>query len=219
MIDTPLQSILHAVLSFVRHYPSLMNLDLRNVFSDPRQVFADRGIPSVIFAILHDETGNSMHGPRIIAVSAHQRTTGISSASVGICDLSKSNTHNFVVVFAASGVDDRHTGLHQSVGDTSTRVTGHSPTSNIATLCSDRRRRFGHASENHPRVELEGTVNFNQGVVSKQSPGAVRGVHDNSLHHTNLLGGFPVHPDVCPHHNSITTWIVFGNRAHTVTGC
>jgi len=149
MIDTPLQSVLHAVLSFVRHYPSLMNLDLRNVFSDPRQVFADRGIPSVVFAVLHDETSNSMHGPSIIAVSAHQRPARISTTSVGICDLSKSNTHNFVVVFAAFGVDDWHTGLHQSVCDTSTRVTCHSPTSNVTTLCSDWRRRFGHASENH----------------------------------------------------------------------
>merc|ERR1719474_2379629 len=123
MIDAPLQLVLHAVLSFVRNYPSLMNLDLRNVFSDPRQVFADRGISSVILAILHDETGNSMHGPRIIAVSAHQRPARISSTSVGICDLSKSNTHNFVVVFAASRVDVWHTGLHKGVGDTSTRVT------------------------------------------------------------------------------------------------
>jgi hypothetical protein len=117
-----------------------MNLDLRNVFADPRQVFADWRVPSVIFAILHDKTGNSMHGPRIIAVSAHQWTTGISSTSVRICDLSKSNTNNFVVVFAASGVDDRHTGLHEGVCNTSTRVTGHSPTSNVATLCSDWRR-------------------------------------------------------------------------------
>merc|ERR1719494_1697877 len=100
MIDTPLQSILHAVLSFVRNYPSLMNLDLRNVFADPGQVFAHGGIPSVIFAILHDETGNSVYGPRVIAVSAHQWTTGISSTSIGICDLSKSNTYHFVVVFA-----------------------------------------------------------------------------------------------------------------------
>merc|ERR1719494_712895 len=123
MIDMPLQSILHTVLSFVRNYPSLMNLDRRNVFADPRQIFADGGISSIIFAILHDETGNSMHGPCIIAVSAHQWTTGISSASIGIGDLSKSNTHNFVVVFAASRVDDWHTGLHQSVCDTSTRVT------------------------------------------------------------------------------------------------
>merc|ERR1712147_49131 len=140
MIDTPLQSTLHAVLSFVRNYPSLMNLNLRNVFADPRQVFADGGIPSVILAVLHDETRNSMHGPRIIAVSAHQRPARISSASVGICDLSKSNTHNFVVVFAASGVDNRHTGLHEGVGNPSTRVTCHSPTSNVATLCSDWRR-------------------------------------------------------------------------------
>merc|ERR1719318_2269702 len=100
MIDTPLQSVLHAVLSFVRNYPSLMNLDLRNVFSDPRQVFAHGGIPSVILAVLHDETGNSMDGPCIIAVSAHQRTTGISSTSIRICDLSESNTDHFVVVFA-----------------------------------------------------------------------------------------------------------------------
>merc|ERR1719505_348325 len=107
MIDTPLESIIHAVLSFVRNYPSLMNLDLRNVFSDPRQVFADGGIPSVIFAIFHDETGNSMDGPRIIAVSAHQRPARISTTSIGICDLSKSNTHNFIVVFAASRVDHR----------------------------------------------------------------------------------------------------------------
>merc|ERR1719494_635579 len=106
MIDTPLQSTLHAVLSFVRNYPSLMNLDLRNVFSDPRQEFADRRVSSVIFAVLHDETGNSMHGPCIIAVSAHQWTTGISSASIRVCDLSKANTHNFVVVFTASGVDN-----------------------------------------------------------------------------------------------------------------
>merc|ERR1719494_204642 len=140
MIDTPLQSTLHAVLSFVRNGTSLMNLDLRNVFADPRQVFADGGIPSVIFAILHDETRNPMNGPRIIAVSAHQWTTGISSTSIGICDLSESNTDNFIVVFAASGVDNRHTGLHEGVGNTSTRVTCHSPTSNIATLCSDRGR-------------------------------------------------------------------------------
>merc|ERR1719494_898427 len=55
-------------------------------------------------------------------------------------DLSKSNTHNFVVVFTASGVDNRHAGLHEGVCDTSTRVTCHSPTSNVATLCSDRGR-------------------------------------------------------------------------------
>merc|ERR1719318_2013635 len=140
MIDTPPQSVLHAVLSFVQNYPSLMNLDLRNVFADPRQVFAHGGIPSIILAILHDETGNSMHGPCIITVSAHQWTTGISSTSIGICDLSKSNTDHFIVVFAASGVDDWHTGLHEGVGNTSTRVTGHSPTSNVATLCSDWRR-------------------------------------------------------------------------------
>merc|ERR1719505_184278 len=140
MIDTPLQSTLLVVLSFVRNYPSLMNLNLRNVFADPRQVFAHWRVPSIIFAILHDETGNSMYGPRIIAVSAHQWTTGISSTCIGICDLSKSNTHNFVVVFTASGVDNRHTGLHQSVCDTSSRVTCHSPTSNIAALCADWRR-------------------------------------------------------------------------------
>merc|ERR1719505_108315 len=140
MIDTPLQSTLLVVLSFVRNYPSLMNLNLRNVFADPRQVFAHWRVSSIILAILHDETGNSMHGPRIIAVSAHQWTTGISSASIGICDLSKSNTHNFVVVFTASGVDNRHACLHEGVGNTSTRVTGHSPTSNVTTLCSDWRR-------------------------------------------------------------------------------
>ena len=109
-------------------YPSLTNLDLRNVFSNPRQVLAHRRECSVILAVFHHETGNAMNGPRIIAVSAHQWTTGISSASIRICDLSESNTHNFVVVFAASGVDDWHTGLHEGVGNTSTRVTGHSPT-------------------------------------------------------------------------------------------
>ena len=97
----------------------------------------------------------------------------------------------------------------------------HGPlTSDITALCSDRNWRFGHASENHSGIELKGTVNFNQSVVSKQIPFDVRGVRDHSLHHTNLLRGFPVHPDVSPHHNSVITWIVFVfNTPHTMAGC
>ena len=133
MIDTPLQSTLHAVLSFVRNYPSLMNLDLRNVFSDPRQVFADRRVPSVIFAVLHDETGNSMHGPRIIAVSAHQRAARIPPASVRIGYFAETDTNHFWVVSATHRWNHGHACLHQDVGSPS-RMSSRAPTCNKGKL-------------------------------------------------------------------------------------
>ena len=109
-------------------YPSLMNLDLRNVFSNPRQVLAHRRECSVILAVFHHETGNAMNGPRIIAVSAHQRPARICTTSVRIGNRSESDTNNFHVVFAFCRVYDRHTGLHQGVGGSFTRVACPSPT-------------------------------------------------------------------------------------------
>merc|ERR1711881_261246 len=107
-----------------------------NILGDPREVFGDGGVSRVVLAIFDHETGNPVHSPRAIAVSAHQWTTRITSASVGVCDFSMPHTHHLRIVLAALHRHYRHTRLHQEVGG-SPGMSGRAPPCNITALCSD----------------------------------------------------------------------------------
>merc|ERR1719204_2568854 len=76
---------------------------ISNISADPRQILAHGGVSCVVFAIFHNETGNSVHSPRAITVSTHQRTARIPSASVRVGSPPESHTHHFVVVTTQTG--------------------------------------------------------------------------------------------------------------------
>ena len=86
-------------------------------------------------------------------------------------------------------------------------------TCNIAALCSDRDLRFGHTSEHHPGVQLEGFLHFDQGVVGKQGTGVVLGMHDDPLHAAGLLRRLVIDPIVGSHHHFVVERVTDGTHA------